>query len=257
MISIFNDLIGAETIFSTHLILFLFFTLLTFLDFEPVRDLEDDEARVPDSLRLEEHLRREVPRIFRILLDTEVDNELQSIEERLKSRLLSLLEEAQNHALTSYHSPYQVDLEAISTSQFVKLQHSNLQPDSTPVLDSNSESILETVYERTPGNVDAEGQLGDSEGMMKPKSPQHHSSFDSGCYTDAWRTESSGQNNIDVPTDTPLVGEPSRLGGVNGTMQMQKARTGDSLHDEVWPFHPDIMTIDESLNFHAFATWSQ
>jgi hypothetical protein len=228
-----------------------------FLDFEPVRDLEDDEARVSDSVMLKEHLRREVPRIFRILLDTEVDNELQSIEERLKNRLLGLFEEAQNRALASYHSPYQVDLEAISPSQFVKPQHSNLEPNSTPVIDSNSESILETVYERTPGNVDAEGQLGGSEGMVEPKSPQHHSSFDSGCYTDVWRTDSSGKKNVDLPTDMSLVEEPSRLGGVNGTMQMQKARTGDSLHDEAWPFHPDIMSIDDPLNFHAFATWSQ
>jgi hypothetical protein len=117
--------------------------LLILSDFEPVRDLENDESPVADSIRFEEHLRREVPRIFRILLDTEVGNELQSIEERLKSRLLELLQEAQNQAATTYHSSSQVAPGTLTARQFVESQHSSLEPSTTPVLSNTSKALLE------------------------------------------------------------------------------------------------------------------
>lgn len=226
--------------------------MLTYLDFEPVRDLEDDESQVSDSVRLEQHLRREVPRRFRILLE----NELQFLEERLKSRILSLVQEAHNHALTNYQSPSQLALGALPTSPFVEPQRSSIEPSSTPNQDSTPESIFGPIFQPGPGGVDVEGQLGGSDGVMNPKSPQHHSSFDSGYYTDSWGTEYSQQTTVDLPTDTSLVGEPARPGGVENSIQLQKTGTGDSLHDEVWPFYPGIMTTDNSLNFHAFATWS-
>jgi hypothetical protein len=224
--------------------------LLTYLDFEPVRDLEDDESQIPDSLRLEQHLRREVPRRFRILLE----NELQFLEERLKSRILSLVQEAYNHALTNYQSPSQLALGALPTSPFVEPQRSSIEPSSTPIQDSTPESILGTIFQ--PGGVDFEGQLGGSDRGMNPKNPQHHSSFDSGYYTDSWGTKSSQQTTADLPTDTFLAGDLARPGGVENSIQLEKTGTDNSLHDEVWPFYPGIMTTDDSLNFHAFATWS-
>ncbi len=227
--------------------------MLTSLDFEPVQDLKDDESQVSDSVKLEEHLRQEVPRIFRILLDTEVDNELQSIQERLKSRLLGLLEEAQNRALTNYHSPSQLAVGTLSTLPFVEPQHSNLETSAMPVLNSTSENL----YQSWPAEVEVEGQLGESDRVREPKSSQHHSSFDSGCYTDSWTVESSQQITVDIPADTSLVVEPARPAGVGESTRLQKNGTDDSLHDEVWPFHSNIMTIDDPLSFHNFARWSQ
>jgi hypothetical protein len=231
--------------------------LLTFSDFEPVRDLENDESPVPDSERLEEHLRREVPRIFRILLDTEVDNELQSIEERLKSRLLELLQEAQKQAVTTYHSSSQVGPRTLTAPQFVESQHSSLEPSTTPVLSNTSEAPLETFYQPAPAEVDLEGQLGRSECVIGPNIPQHHSSFDSGCYTNSWETEYSQQNTVHIETDISSVGEPARAGGVDHSLQLQNTGTVDLLHDDTWPYHTGSMTMEDPLNFHAFTAWNQ
>jgi hypothetical protein len=224
--------------------------LLTYLDFEPVRDLEDDESQVPDSLSLEQHLRREVPRRFKILLD----NELQFLEERLKSRLLSLVQEAHNHVLTNYHYPSQVNPGTLSTSPFVEPPRGSLEPCSTPLPNSTSESTSEIIYQPPPGGIDVEGQLGDSDGVMNPKSSQHHSSFDSGYFTDSWGTESSQQTTGHFPTDSSVVGEFARQGDIDGSMQLHQTGTSDSLHDGVWSFHPGMMSMDDPLNFHAFTT---
>jgi hypothetical protein len=230
--------------------------LLTFLDFEPVRDLENDESPIPDSIRLEEHLRREVPRIFRILLDTEVDNELQSIEERLKSRLLELLQDAQNQAVTTYHSSSEVARGTLTTPQFVGSQHNSLEPSTTPVIINTSEALLETFYQAAPAKVNVEGQLCRSESVIGRNFPQHHSSFDSGYYTNSWETEYSQQNTIHIETDMSPAGESARPEGVDDSVQMQKAGVINSLHDEAWHLHPDIMAMEDPLNFHAFTTWN-
>jgi hypothetical protein len=231
--------------------------LLTFSDFEPVRDVENDESPVPDSARLEEHLRREVPRIFRILLDTEVDNELQSIEERLKGRILELLQEAQNQAVTTYHSSSQAAPGTLTGPEFVESQPGSLVPSTTPVLSNNSEVHLETFYQPALAEVDIEGQLGRSERVIGPNIPQHHSSFDSGCYTNSWETEYSQQNALHVKTDMSPVGESARAGGVDDSMQLQNSGTVDSPHDETWPYHPGSMTMDDPLDFQPFTTWNQ
>jgi hypothetical protein len=231
--------------------------LLTSLDFEPVRDLENDESPIPDSVRFEEHLRREVPRIFRILLDTEVDNELQSIEERLKSRLLELLQEAQNQAVTTYHSSSQAAPGTLTTSQFADPQHSSLEPSTTPVLSNTSEALLETFYRAAPAEVDVEGQLCRSECDTGPNIPQHHSSFDSGCYANSWETEYLQQNTVHIETNMSPVRDSARAGGVGDSLQLETTGTVDSLHDETWPYHPGSMTVDDPLNFHALTTWNQ
>jgi hypothetical protein len=231
--------------------------LLTYLDFEPVRDLESDESPVSDCVRLEEHLRREVPRIFRILLDAEVDNELQSIEERLKSRLLKLLQEAQNQAVATYHSCSQVAPGTLTTPQFVESQHSSLEPNTTPVLSNTSEALLETFYPAAPTEVDVEGQLCRSECDTGPNIPQHHSSFDSGCFTNSWETEYPQQNTVRIETNMSPVGDSARAGGVDDSLQLENTGTVDSLHDETWPYHPGSMIMDDPLNFHTFTTWNQ
>ena len=231
--------------------------MLILSDFEPVRDLENDESPVADSIRFEEHLRREVPRIFRILLDTEVGNELQSIEERLKSRLLELLQEAQNQAATTYHSSSQVAPGTLTARQFVESQHSGLEPSTTPVLSNTSKALLETFYQAAPAEADVEGHPCRSECVVGPNVPQHHSSFDSGCYTNSWETEYSQQNTVHIATDMSPVGESARAGVVDDSIQLQNTGTVDSLHDETWPYHPGSMSMDDPLNLHAFTTWNQ
>jgi hypothetical protein len=198
-----------------------------------------------------------VPRIFKTLLDTEVDNELQSIEERLKSRLLELLQEAQNQAVVTYHSSSQAAPGTLTAPQFVESQPASLAPSTTPVLSNNSEAHLETFYQTTLGEVEVDGQLGPSECVVGPNIPQHHSSFDSGCYTNSWETEYSQQNPLHVETDTSPVGESARPGGIDDSMQLQNSGTVDSMHDETWPYHPGSMTMDDPLDFQPFTTWNQ
>jgi hypothetical protein len=172
----------------------------------------------------------------------------------LKSRLLTLVQEAHNHALTNYHSTSQVDIGKLSTSPFIEPQCSGVESSSTPALNSTSEGVFGTIYQPTPEDVDAEGQHRGSDDGMKLKNAQHHSSFDSGYFTDFGGTDSSQQTAGETPAHTSIVGELERSGDVDNSMQMQKTGPIDSLHDEVWLFQPAIMTMDDPLNFHAFET---
>jgi hypothetical protein len=75
------------------------------LDFEPIRDNEDKEPQSPDLVNLtnyEEFLRRTLPRFVRNALETQVNNEIQPIEERLRGQLMDVIEQAQNRAFQEY-----------------------------------------------------------------------------------------------------------------------------------------------------------
>ncbi|KAF4629291.1 hypothetical protein G7Y89_g8854 [Cudoniella acicularis] len=164
--------------------------------FEPVRDIEDNTSQNPESLRLEEYLRREVPRMFRILLETAVGNELQTIEEQLKNRLLGLLQEAQNHALMNYHTASRGTIGTLSISPIAEPQYSGLE---LPVSNGASETSYKPALSR-------------SENLTQSKTPQHHSSFDSGCYSESWGTGSSQRIAADVAGNNTT--DASLLGGV-------------------------------------------
>lgn len=221
------------------------------LDFEPVKDLGGGESQAPDSIKLEEYLRREVPRVFRGLLDSEVDNELQSIEAHLKSRLLVLLQQAHDCALKNYRPSLEAAGGPSSSQLSAEPQNNVLEPRATAILNIASEDTHESSHPSMNVGLDADERL------MYPKSHQCHSLCDSSCYPDSWGTELSQQTTIETTTDSSRLDESVRSEDVDGSMQPQKAGPRNALYDTTWSFNSDIMTMDDPLNSHMFTGWNQ
>jgi len=124
-------------------------------DFEPVRDHDnDEEPRSPDSrelTRYEGFLRRELPRYFRNVLETAVQGEVRSIEERLRGDLMNLLDQARNHALSDYRAT-SVPVPEISLhlSQPAEQTLGENARATTPRMDISGTTMLETFYQPPP-----------------------------------------------------------------------------------------------------------
>ncbi len=81
--------------------------VLRILDFDPVRDNEDSRPFSPETSDLskyEQFLYHNLPRLVRSALETEVNNEIQPIEERLREQLPNLVEHALSRAFLQYHA---------------------------------------------------------------------------------------------------------------------------------------------------------
>jgi hypothetical protein len=79
------------------------------VDFEPIRDIEESITNVPiqDVASFQSYLLRELPRFFSTVLENAVTRELHPIEERLRSELVDLMQEAQNNAFSSWRAMHQ------------------------------------------------------------------------------------------------------------------------------------------------------
>ena len=75
------------------------------LDFDPIQDRRGPSPQSLESkgvTNYKEYLCREVPRFIRSAIETAVNNEVKPIEERLRAQIVSLIEEVQNRAFSSY-----------------------------------------------------------------------------------------------------------------------------------------------------------
>lgn len=77
--------------------------------FEPIRDNEANyiDGQTPQSQDIDSfqgYLRRELPRFFSTVLENAITRELHPIEERLRSELVDLMQEAQNNAFSSWRA---------------------------------------------------------------------------------------------------------------------------------------------------------
>ncbi|CZR69527.1 uncharacterized protein PAC_19427 [Phialocephala subalpina] len=83
--------------------------------FEPKAD---ETIPSPYVASFQSYLRRELPHFFRAVLETAVTRELHPIEERLRSELVDLMEEAQNNAFSSWRAMYEsgVDPESLPSA---------------------------------------------------------------------------------------------------------------------------------------------
>lgn len=113
-------------------------------DFEPIQDDQDHRPRSPDSqevINYEEYLRREVPRFVLNALESAVNSEVEPIEERLKAQIVSLIEEAQNRAFSTYHAAHGSSESSYPLQSSRQTDSVSLQPQS-----GNSDYILDTFY---------------------------------------------------------------------------------------------------------------
>lgn len=194
--------------------------------------------------------------MFRILLDTEVNHELYSLEERFKSRLSSLVQTAQNNALASYHSVSQTAPEILSSTPFVESQFSELKDGSATITDRNSEEIFEDIQQIADGEITGE-PVRNSNWARKSKNTQHHSSFDSGYHTDSWGKDSLQQIAPNKPNDTLLPNDITTSTVTESSMNPLTGRACNALSDETWPFHSGIMEMDDPLDCQVYGIWSQ
>jgi len=77
------------------------------LDFDPIRDNEENRPLSPETSNvsnLEQFLYHNLSRLFRTALETEVNNEIQPMEERLREQLPNLVEHTLSRALFQYHA---------------------------------------------------------------------------------------------------------------------------------------------------------
>ncbi|KAF4624622.1 hypothetical protein G7Y89_g13549 [Cudoniella acicularis] len=75
--------------------------------FEPVKDQEEEVPESPNATNLadyEAYLRRVLPRLVRRELEEAVNTDIQPIEEQLRSRIMNVIEGAQNQAFQSYRA---------------------------------------------------------------------------------------------------------------------------------------------------------
>jgi len=120
-------------------------------DFEPI---QDDIMLSPDSEELtsyEEYSRRELPRLFQSALEAAIADEVQPIEERLRSQLVGMIQDCQDRLFSTYRARRSTD-ELTPTCGPPGSPSSPsplVQETSKPTGDVRN-GIIETLYNQVP-----------------------------------------------------------------------------------------------------------
>jgi hypothetical protein len=185
---------------------------LTTLDFEPVRDHENDMPQSPDSINLTEYeayLRRLLPQFVRRDLEMMVNSEIQPIEEQLRSRILQVIEEAQNRVFASYRVglgpntelPSVEELEAnlgveVEDSQQTALDTS-LQPQTCSIRDSGLHSRnIEYNRSSDSGYISNVSRTGSS-----PDAQLERTGVDTRGSSNIWHQKTTNSDDLNVPPE--------------------------------------------------------
>jgi hypothetical protein len=259
------------------------FTNCLAIDFEAIRD---DIIRSPESEELasyEEYSRRELPRFFRSALEAAIADEAQPLEERLRSRLVGMIQDCQDRVFSAYKSrrgsgspPSHAVVENTPLAQLsspLHVRHENADALEGTV---NVVGILEKFYERPPPRIhlqpDSDAVLGSSISNVIELDPPAHSGYASGL--SAHNSQSPSVERMSVSgtitasslqtqqfPDTPLLPEDF-IAGVNNPFLCKNSI------DE--PFHiyesgsipppaliEDAGELDEKLDNFDFDKWMQ
>jgi hypothetical protein len=157
------------------------------VDFEPVKDHEESQLQSSDTRELsryDEYLRRELPRYFRGVLETAVHGEFQSIEARLRGELLSLLDEARNHALSYYNAPLSPRSTIMHPRPSLSQPHVEVSGSPYPTLETQAIEIIENFHHK------------------RLPSPHPEFSLDFSSHLANFSQENEGVTDIQYPSDS-------------------------------------------------------
>ena len=78
------------------------FTKKKNLDFEPIQEESDLAVECQALANYEDYSRQELPRLFRSVLETAIDNQAQPIEEQMRQQLTSMIRSCQDRIFADY-----------------------------------------------------------------------------------------------------------------------------------------------------------
>ncbi|KAF4631944.1 hypothetical protein G7Y89_g6186 [Cudoniella acicularis] len=171
--------------------------------FEPVLENQDSVSLSPDRevLDFQEYMRREVPQIFRSALETVVNSETQLIEESLRDRLMNLIEESQNLAITSYRERQAIAITHLPRPMPTSQTNTELPPNDT-MAPKRSTSPVAGIFNPSPrisAHPEASFDIQALQASQKPtwSSDSGYLSCESG---DIESTNSDGTSNMQSQT---------------------------------------------------------
>jgi hypothetical protein len=258
------------------------FTDCLAIDFEAI---QDDIIRSPDSEELanyEQYSRRELPRFFRSALEAAIADEAQPIEERLRSRLVGMIQDCQDRVFSTYKSrrgsgtpssnvvAENTSLEQLSSP--LPMRHGKA---SIPEGTDNATGILETFYERPPPQIHVQPYSDVVLGSSIPNAIELNTSTNLGCASDlslhnsqslsmeqmsvSGTATASGSQTQQFP-DTPQLPEDFNA-GINYPFPFKNGTDGHSYSYESGNIPIPVLSmedcceLDERLDNFDFDKW--
>ncbi|KAM3087035.1 protein phosphatase regulator [Clarireedia jacksonii] len=118
--------------------------------------VQDDIVQSPDSKELtsyEEYSRRELPRFFQSALEAAIVDEAQPIEERLRSRLVEMIQDCQERVFSTYKARRSTDTPpaAVANVSLGSLESPvSIDQQTEKAREEDITDIIQTLYERVP-----------------------------------------------------------------------------------------------------------
>ena len=223
------------------------------VDFEPVKDHEESQLQSSDTRELsryDEYLRRELPRYFRGVLETAVHGEFQSIEARLRGELLSLLDEARNHALSDYNAPLSSSSTIMHPRPSLNQPHVEVSRSPHSTLETQTTEIVENFYHKPLPSPHPEFSLGFSSHLANLSQRNEGVAdiqYPSDSHSHTSRPESSEDSTLDRTssntTDTPTFQNISSTTDPTPLQDLELSVDLDFL-DDLGPNYQNSMDLD-------------
>jgi hypothetical protein len=225
------------------------------IDFETIHD---DIIRSPESEELasyEEYSRRELPRFFRNALEAAIADEAQPLEERLRSRLVGMIQDCQDRVFSAYksrrgsgspssHAVENTPLAQLSSPLHVRHEKIDTLEGTVKVV-----GVLETFYERPPLRIHlqpgSDAVLGSSISNAMELNPSPHLSYARGL---------SAHN-----SQSPSVERMSVSGTITASsLQTQQFPDTPQLSEDfiAGVYHPFLCKNDADEPFHIYESGS-
>jgi hypothetical protein len=210
--------------------------------FYPIQDHQGPSPQSPESREVanyEQYLRREVPMFVRSALETAVNNEVEPIEERLRAQIVSLIEEAQNRAFSSYRALHgSVESSVPPSNTSIELRD---QPNE--MLGASSPDILQ-FYQRPPPSAHPESSLTFPDFRI---SLRRNETSDSGYASNNSGSGSSSSqagflNERNTTSSDPMILQPELA--ESATFSDEAPVVPDSLPESLWTTTADNTDIE-------------
>ncbi|KAF4627619.1 hypothetical protein G7Y89_g10534 [Cudoniella acicularis] len=184
---------------------------------------QDEIIRSPESQELvnyEEYSRRELPRFFRNALHEVIANEAQPIEERLKSRLISMIQDCQDKVFSTYKDQKVTEnTRPVGTTDIPlsSSMESTTSFETQPSMQSTQPSIdmsrLGNFYQLPPLQTTLQTNFEAEIAKMPPRFATDGSSLDSGYATHVPALSLDGVEQMTEASDTIRESSQSQSNG--------------------------------------------